>query len=152
MAVVGMALLAAMGRHLAGRVTGVDEAGRLADALRARGVLDLEAEPPLRVLRVPESEEWPGWRWKVEATLRSSADPGSPSVARLLDGMARESLAVAVAGKRPSGVMVDLRLAGGAVRRILWDRDGRRVQGAAPAPAPVAPPDPPPAPAPEGPR
>jgi len=128
--VVGTVIL---GQALVGTTVGVDEAVTLQDTLRAAYAVHLEPEPPLKVLRVPGSEEWAGWRWKIEATLKRASDPAAPAVSRALDRLAQRALETRVQGRAPSGVMLDLRRGEDAPRRILYDRTGRRL------PAPGAP-------------
>ncbi len=111
-------------------LSGVEEAASLQEFLRSAYAPILAPEPPLRVYRVPRSEAWPGWRWKVEATLRPGKGPGSPDVARALPRIVSRVLATTAQKTPPSGAMILLHSPGRADANLLFDGQGRSAGGA----------------------
>lgn len=126
----GMIALAWMSRSLVTTVAGVEEALELQTILRGTQRAIVEEDPPLRVLRVPASEAWPGWRWKVEATLRSDPAPAPAEVERGVRRMVERALLVKVQGHPPSGVILVLRRAGAPEEERLLDGKGLPVKAA----------------------
>ncbi len=149
MGVAGLVAVAWMSRSLVKTVSGVEEAQELQQILRGAYGGFFEAEPPLRVLRVPGSDAWPGWRWMVEATLRPSAAPGSPAFERAVGRMVDRALQAKVRNQAPSGVILRLHRAGAADEERNFDGRGMAVRAPGladpfpppgPTPAPRAPP------------
>ena len=150
---MGVAAVVALGwasQSMMRTSTGTEEALFLQESLGAAYGGIFAPEPPLRVMRIPSSEAWPGWRWRVEATVAAgSRDPRH--LDRTLDRMVQRALATPVMGKAPVGVMVVLHGAGAGDRTLHFDATGRAVDEHGRPPAPPTPPGPvpPPPPAPD---
>lgn len=126
----GMIAMAWMSRSLVTTVAGVEEALELQTILRGTQQAIVEPEPPLRVLRVPASEAWPGCRWRVEATLRSNPAPAPAEVERGVRRMVERALRVKVQGHPPSGVILVLRRAGAPEEERFFDGRGLPARSA----------------------
>ena len=130
----GMIALMVLSHSALTTVGGIEEAQGLQETLRATCDHLVEPQPPLLVQRIPGSAEWPGFRWKVEATLRGNWRRSDPAVASASDRMAARALGVTVQGRGAAGVMIVLHSAGEADLLRLYDAEGRVVPAAAPVP------------------
>jgi hypothetical protein len=140
LAAIGLAGLIAMaflGRYYLGSTSGVDETVDLQATLRtAHGSL-FEAEPPLRVLRVPGGEgARRTWRWKVDATLRRETDPEATWARSAFDRIASRCAATRVAGRTLDGVILEFRRPNGPPWRREYDGTGAPLRSPGPPGAP----------------
>ena len=158
MGMAGVLVLGWASQSMMRTTSGVEESLLLQDTLRSSWPGVFAREPALRVMRIPASGEWSGWRWRVEATLVPGGGRGGV-LERTLDRLVRRTLAVQVMGRDPAGVMVVLHVPGGADRILHHDARGRAVDERgrpfpppSPAALPAAPAPPPPAPPGENPK
>lgn len=150
MAFAGILALTWGSQSMLRTATGVEEGLILQDTLRGAGAGIFAADPPLRVHRIPGSPEWPGWRWRVEATVAPGA--GKALLDRSLERLVPRALGTRVGGSPPAGVMVVLHEGGGRDRTLLYDGNGRPVGGAGGKGSPQAPAAPPGSPVPAAPE
>jgi hypothetical protein len=132
--VAGIVILVILTHTTLSGVSGIEEAVALQETLRSSYDHLVEPTPPLMVYRVPGSPEWPGFRWKIEATLRSNWRPGSPEVNSATARMVARAVGTQVQGKGPAGVMVLLHAPGRPDLTALFDREGLPFDPAAKKP------------------
>jgi hypothetical protein len=113
-------------------VGGVEEAVELQDAFRRSHAAFFAGEPPLKVYRVPPSEESREWRWKVEATLRPGVGAGSPELARVEERMVVRLLTARAGPGAAGGVILLLHVPGGADVARRYDGQGAPLRGGGP--------------------
>ena len=134
MGLAGLIAMVFLGQAYLGSTSGLDETLELQSTLRGAYGSLFQPEPPLRVVRVPDSGtgERRTWRWKVEATLRPGVDPSRPPAAGAVVRIVNRCAGMRIAGKAFTGVLLEFHRPGAPDWTREYDMNG----------IPVAPPQP----------